>query len=280
MTAMRKTTLKIKMLYNEMGGAEKKIADWIFENPNGIIPLSISELAEQCGCGEATIVRFARRIGFGGYQELKISLAQEEGKAEINNTISAQDSCFEIFEKISNDIYCTLEMTKKFINRDALNTAADLILSAKKIVVFGLGNSGAIALDMQHKFLRVGYNIHAYTDNHMQAIAASHLTSTDIAVGVSHSGSSRDIVEALEIARKNGAKTISITNHGKSPIVKQSDCVLSTASDETQYSILGLNSRIAQLAIVDALYYYVLCQNPDTHVSIKSTEKALQTKKY
>ena len=271
---MKKTTLKIKMLYNEMGSAEKKIADWIFENPSGIIPLSISELAEQCGCGEATIVRFARRVGFGGYQELKISLAQEEGKKEINDTISAQDSCFEIFEKISNDIYCTLESTKKFISQEALNSAADLILNARKIVVFGLGNSGAIALDMQHKFL------HAYTDNHMQAIAASHLTSSDVAVGISHSGSSRDIVEALEIAKKNGAKTISITNRGKSPIIKQSDFVLSTASDETQYSILGLNSRIAQLAIVDALYSFVLCQNPGTHTAIKSTEKALQTKKY
>ncbi len=277
---MRKTTLKIKMLYNEMGSAEKKIADWIFENPNGIIPLSISELAEQCGCGEATIVRFARRIGFGGYQELKISLAQEEGKAEINDTISAADSCFEIFEKISNDIYCTLEMTKKFIDKDMLNTAADIILNAKKIVVFGLGNSGAIAIDMQHKFLRIGYNIHAYTDNHMQAIAASHLKSGEVAIGISHSGSSRDIVEALEVARNHGAKTIAITNHGKSPIVKQSDCVLSTASDETQYSILGLNSRIAQLAIVDALYSYVLCRNPRTHDSIKVTEKSLQTKKY
>lgn len=80
--------------------------------------------------------------------------------------------------------------------------------------------------------------------------------------------------------KNNGAKIISLTNYGKSPIVKQSDCILPTASDETQYSILDLSSRIAQLAIVDALYYYVLCQNPHTHDSIKSTEKALHSKKY
>lgn len=110
---MRKTTLNIKMLYDEMGSAEKKIADWIFKNPNKIIPLSISELAEQCGCGDATIVRFARRLGFGGYQELKISLAQEEGKPEISDAISKSDRCFDVFEKISNEIYCTLELTKK-----------------------------------------------------------------------------------------------------------------------------------------------------------------------
>lgn len=277
---MRKTTLKIKMLYNEMGNAEKKIADWIFENPSGIIPLSISELAEQCGCGEATIVRFAKRIGCGGYQELKISLAQEEGRSEISDTISSSDSCYEIFEKVSNDIYCTMEMTKKVIDKDALSKAAELLLNSKKIVVFGLGNSAAIALDMQHKFLRLGYEICAYCDNHMQAIAASHLKQGDTAVGISHSGSSCDVVEALALAKENGANTISITNHGKSPIVKYSDCVLATSSNEIQYSILALNSRIAQLAIVDALYYYVLFRNDTAYESIKLTEKSLQTKKY
>lgn len=145
---MRKTTLNIKMLYDEMGSAEKKIADWIFKNPNKIIPLSISELAEQCGCGDATIVRFARRLGFGGYQELKISLAQEERKPEISDAISKSDRCFDVFEKISNEIYCTLELTQKKLDRTAINTAAEMILNAGKIVVFGLGNSGSIALDM------------------------------------------------------------------------------------------------------------------------------------
>ena len=277
---MRKTTLNIKMLYDEMGSAEKKIADWIFKNPNKIIPLSISELAEQCGCGDATIVRFARRLGFGGYQELKISLAQEEGKPEISDTISKSDRCFDVFEKISNEIYCTLELTKKKLDRTAINTAAEMILNAGKIVVFVLGNSGSIALDMQHKFLRIGSESCADCDTHMQEIAASHLRGGDIAVGISHSGSSRDIVEALRTARENGAGTISITGSPKSPISRESGCVLSTDSNETRYSILGLNSRIAQLAIVDALYCYVLCQNDAAHEAIKRTEKALQTKKY
>ena len=75
---MRKTTLNIKMLYDEMGSAEKKIADWIFKNPNKIIPLSISELAEQCGCGDATIVRFARRLGFGGYPDFSLAFCRRK----------------------------------------------------------------------------------------------------------------------------------------------------------------------------------------------------------
>ena len=115
----------------------------------------------------------------------------------------------------------------------------------------------------------------------MQVITASHLTKDDVAIGISHSGSSKDIVEALKIARKNGATTISITNKGKSPIVKESNITLFTASDETSYSILGLNSRIAQLAIINSIYYYIVYHQTGHDSEARSiTEKALQSKKF
>ena len=109
---MDKTTLKIKILYDEMGKAEKQIADWILANPGKIISLSIVELAELCGCSEATIVRFSKRLGLSGYQELKISLASESGSSVVNASITAEDSAFGMFEKVCNDIYCSLELTK------------------------------------------------------------------------------------------------------------------------------------------------------------------------
>ena len=115
----------------------------------------------------------------------------------------------------------------------------------------------------------------------MQMIVASHLAEGDVAVGVSHSGSSKDIVEALKVAREHGATTIAVTNVGKSPIDKVSDVVLHTSSSETEYSILALNSRIAQLAIVDTLYYYVVFNLSDKAVeAIKETERSLRSKKY
>ena len=114
----------------------------------------------------------------------------------------------------------------------------------------------------------------------MQAIAASHMKKGDVALGISHSGSSRDIVEALQIAKKNEAFTISITNHGKSPIVKASDISLYTSSKETQYSILGLNSRIAALAIIDSIYAYIVNHmGEDAARAINNVENALKTKK-
>ncbi|MGN0183195.1 MAG: MurR/RpiR family transcriptional regulator [Candidatus Ornithomonoglobus sp.] len=152
---------------------------------------------------------------------------------------------------------------------------------ADKIVIFGLGNSASVAMDASHKFLRAGLNAVAYSDNHMQVIAASHLTSSDAAIAVSHSGSSKDIVEALKIAKEHGAATIAITNNDKSPVLKHSDIVLSTSSDKTQYNILALNSRIVQLAIIDALYFYIVYnRSAQALESIKETEHSLLSKKY
>lgn len=278
---MDKTSLNIKILYGEMGKAEKRIADWINENPGKLISLSIVELAEKCKCSEATIVRFSKRLGLSGYQELKISLASESDKPTVNTSITSDDTAYEMYEKVCNDIYCSLEMTKKSLNPKSLELAAEKICNAGKIVIFGLGNSASIALDASHKLIRAGLNAVAYSDNHMQVIAASHLKDGDVAIAVSHSGSSKDIVDALRIAREHGATTITVTNSGKSPILRYSDIVLSTTADETQYNILALNSRIVQLAIIDSLYFYVVYKRSSYSLdSIKETEHALMSKKY
>ena len=278
---MNKTSLDIKIMYNSMSKAEKRIADCILNNPGNIISLSIVELAELCGCSEATIVRFSKRLGLSGYQELKISLASETGTSVVNTSITDADTAYDMYSKVCDDIYCSLELTKQSLDADSIALAAQKICNANRIVVFGLGNSASVATDASHKFLRAGLNAVAYSDNHMQVIAASHLAEGDVAIGISHSGSSKDIVDALRTAREHGSDTIVITNKGKSPILRYADIVLATSAQETEYNILALNSRIAQLAIIDALYFYVVYnRSSEALESIKETEHALLTKKY
>jgi len=167
------------------------------------------------------------------------------------------------------------------LNNKSLESACEKISNAKRIVIFGLGNSASIALDASHKLLRAGCNAFAYSDNHMQVIVASHLTEEDVVIAISHSGSSKDIVDALKLAKETGATTITITNSGKSPIQKFSDIVLFTASDETKYNILALNSRIAQLSIINAIYFYLVYHKSEKALeSIKETERSLLSKKY
>lgn len=280
---MESILLKIKRLYPEMGSSERKIADWLIANFQEIIGLSINELATKCGCGEATIVRFSRRLGLSGYQELKLKIAQESVNTAQGGVLGIEqdDSCYDIFNKRIRDIAVALENTKSVLSPVEIEKAANTIKDARRIVIFGLGNSASIAVDAQHKFLRAGLDAIAYCDSHMQAIAASHLRKGDVAIGVSHSGASIDVVDALKTAREAGATTICITNFGESPINEHSDIVLNTRSDETKYSILAMSSRIAQLAIFDAIYTYIVMHSNKAAVrAIKDAESALLSKKY
>ncbi len=272
----------IRTLYDDMGRSEKRIADYILSNTQSIIEMSISELASKCGSGDATVVRFSRRLGFTGYQALKLGIAAEiSSVSAIDRTINKTDSCYEIFQKRINDILISLKNTESVLNHTQLELAAKSIMAAKKIYIFGLGNSSAIAMDATHKFLRLGLNAQSCCDNHLQTIIASHLDKDSVAIGISHSGSSKDIVEALQVAKNNNAKTICITNYGNSPILAVSDIRLFTQSEETKRSILAMSSRIAQLTIFDAIYTYIVVNKGEKAVdAIYNTEDALKYKKY
>ena len=277
---MNKTTLAMNALYNNMSKSEKNIADRLIANPGEVLPLSITELAEKCGCSEATVSRFARRLGFPGYQGLKIALAQESGSEKINTDLSDSDTLPDIYTKVRNNIYLTLEKTSATLNFDALQQAAEAISSSNRIVIFGLGNSAPIALDASHKLIRAGINATSYSDSHMQAIVASQLSEHDVAIGISHSGSSKDIVDAIKTANNHGTTTIAVTSSGKSPLSQNADIVLCSTSDETSRNILALSSRIAQLAIFDTIYYYLINNNEKTQEAINRTERSLIDTKY
>ena len=273
---------KIRFTRQKMGPAERKIADYILENTQNIISDSISELAKKCNCGNATVVRFAKRLDFSGYQAMKIGIARElNSTSSIGSEITPEDSCYDIFKKRTNEILVALNNTENVLDAELLEKVAQIIMNAKRIVVLGLGNSASIAQDAAHKFLRLGFNAQACCDNHMQAIIASHLDRNCVAIGISHSGSSKDIIQALQLSKIGNAITICITNYGKSPIVDVCDYSLFTKANETQHSILAMSSRIAQLTILDSIYTYIVI-NTDKHSAqeIYKTEFALQEKKY
>ncbi|MGN1052421.1 MAG: MurR/RpiR family transcriptional regulator [Candidatus Scatosoma sp.] len=276
---MGKTVLNIKARYNALGKTDKKIADFLMSNPQSVLSLYITDLAKRCDTSEAAIVRFAKKMGFSGYQQLKLSLAQETDMRPVSENITASDSAYDIFSKVCGDIFCSLEKTKRALDAKSLQTCCEKILSADKILICGLGNSASVATDAAHKMLRLGLNACAYTDNHMQAIAAAHTTNNSVLIGISHSGRSKDIVEAMKIAGENGAAVVALTGAEKSPVNKAAHLVLRTVSDETNYRILGLSSRIAQLAIIDAVYSYLVCHFADAEEKIAETEAALQNKK-
>ena len=198
----------------------------------------------------------------------------------VSPTITSTDSCFEILEKVCNDAYLSLERTKRLLVADGMTAAAERIAAARKCVLIGLGSSASVAVDAANKFLRAGCNSYAYSDTHMQTIAISRLGEGDVVVGISQSGSSKDIVDGLRLARTRGATTICVTGTERSPIVRQSDIVLLTDTEEVRHGTLALNSHISRLMVLDALCYYIAYRNGERITgSLRETEGTLESKR-
>ncbi len=271
----------IRTLYTQMGPAEKRIADYILEHTDEIIGMSISELSAKCDCGDATLVRFSRRLRLDGFGMLKIRLAGELQQSTVfGGDIKEDDSPYVLYQNRILDITASLHNTETVLAPEQLLLASEKIMTADRIVTFGLGSSSAVAQDAAHKFSRLGLVAQACTDNHMQALVACHLKRGNVAIGISHSGASKDVIDALELSRACGATTICITNYGKPPILSVSDIVLFTKAEETKRSILAMSSRIAQLAILDSIYTYIVLNSKNkAQREIFNTEYVLQSKK-
>ena len=275
--------IKIRGAYSTFRKSERRIADVVLKNPEEVINLSITELAQRSERSESTVVRFCKVLGYKGYYELKISLAREliVSPQQIYEEINLDDDLTTIKNKVFQANILALQDTIRILDDRELRRAGEAIARARMVVFYGMAASAAVALDSVHKFLRINIQSVSYSDTHMQAISAALLGKGDVAIGISHSGSSKDVVDALRIARQRGATTICLTYHTKSPITKVADIKLYTAARETALRSDAMTSRIAQLSILDVLYVSVALGRHEASLdSIERTKEALVDKKY
>jgi DNA-binding MurR/RpiR family transcriptional regulator len=247
--------IRIRTAGEALKRAERAIAEVVLKDPAAVIHMSISELAQRADVGESTVVRFCRTIGYTGYHEFKLRLAQDlVGSAEyIHERISFKDDVEQLAAKIFQSNRQAIENTQRAIDPQQIKKAAVQIARARKIEIYGIGYSFFTALDAKFKLLRLGLIADASGDSHLQAMSASTLSKKDVAIGISHSGSSRDTVDALSIAKESGATTVAITNFNPTPITSVADFILVTAAGDTPLGGEVLTSRIAQLCVVDLL---------------------------
>ncbi|MCM2533808.1 MurR/RpiR family transcriptional regulator [Neobacillus pocheonensis] len=256
---------KIRSYYARFSEKEKKIANYILDTPDKIIHRTINEVAEDLNVADATVFRFCKRIGFKGYQAMKIALASEiiTPMEQIHEEITEQDNEKTISEKVFKSNIRTLENTLQIIESDSIQKAVELLHHAQRVEFYGTGGSAVIAMDAYHKFIRTGIKAFAFLDSHFQLMSASQLSKHDVAVFISHSGTNKDTIDILNTANESGAKTIGITSFPKSPISQNVDVTLYTSSEETEYRSEALASRIAQLSIIDALYVNLMILNKE-----------------
>lgn len=275
--------LRIKSASEMFKPAEKAVGDFVLHHPEQVMHMSVSEAARDIGVGESTVIRFCRALGYKGYQEFKLRLAQDlvEPVEFIHENITFKDSTAELAQKVFQTNIQAVGDTMKALDPQMVEVAARNLADAGKVDIYGVGYSSFTALDAKLKFVRLGLIADAYGDAHLQAMAAASLRKGDVAIGISHSGSTRDVVDALMAARKSGASTIAITNFSPSPITRVADVVLLTASPESPLGGEVLTSRIAQLCVLDVLSVALAITLGESCLElINKTSEAVKKKRY
>jgi DNA-binding MurR/RpiR family transcriptional regulator len=275
--------LRIKSAHELFKPAEAAVAEFVLANAERVMHMSVSEAARDIGVGESTIIRFCRALGYKGYQEFKLRLAQDlvQPVEFIHRNITFQDSVADLCQKVFETNQQAVENTRRALDPAMVEVAARAISQARRIDIYGVGYSYFSGLDAKLKLVRFGLTADAYGDPHLQVMAAVSLQPGDVAIGISHSGSTRDVVDALGPARKAGATTIAITNYNPSPITRMADAVLLTASSESPLGGEVLTSRIAQLCVIDALSVAVAVAVGESCLDlIKKTSQAVKRKRY
>lgn len=255
---MAGSLLKIKEALSGLKPSEKKVANYILNNSNEIISLSINELANRGGSSEAAVVRLCKTLHYNGYKDLKIDLTSEiaSRKNEVSKytDIKAGDNLKTIIENVCRNNKKSIEDTLKVLDYEEVKKAVNALHRANRIDFYGVGASGIIALDGQQKFMRINKFCQAYTDPHLQVTAAATLKKGDVAILISYSGETMDIIESMEVARQSNATIIAITKYGKSTISEGADIQLFLSSPETSIRSGAMGSRIAQLNIIDIIF--------------------------
>ncbi|WP_233563725.1 MurR/RpiR family transcriptional regulator [Cryobacterium tepidiphilum] len=258
----RTVLVRIRAALPALRPSEKRIARVFLDDPAGAAGLSIAEIATECGTSTTSVVRFYKRIGYARYQDLRTDLTREAMREKLENPnlpslsgdVNRDDTVDDIVAKVALNETLSIADTAKMLDTKELARAIGLVLSARRVDIFGVGASSFVGLDLQQKLSRIGRTALNWPDSHSAWTSAATLDESCVAIAISHSGSTIDTGEFLAIAGGAGAATIAITNFSESALADTADVVLTTAARETRFRSGALGSRIAQLMVVDCLF--------------------------
>ncbi len=259
---------RIKASLPSLAPAEQRVGKLVLADPRAFANLPITELADRAHVSKPTVVRFCRSVGYDGLSDFKLKLAGSvsEGVPFVHRSVDVDDKTSDVLVKVIDNTVAAFLKYRNDASSFAIQKATDALeatcTAGKRIEFFGVGNSGIVAQDAQHKFFRLGVNTVAYSDGHMQVMSASMMGPGDCVVVISNSGRTRDLMDACDIARKNGATTIVITASG-SPLANLAN--LANLAKDARHIHLAADhpegydryspmvSRLLHLMIIDIL---------------------------
>ena len=258
------TTL-IRTELPRLAGSLRKVGELILEDPAAVTLCSAAELGRRTGTSQATVTRFCRAIGLDSYQHLLIELAQERGRgqasdwgtAEIGPDISPDDDLERVVQVVGGADLRAIQQTIDRIDLDAIERAAQATARARRIDVYGVGGSGAVAQETETRLFRIGCTVRGWIEVHAASTSAALLTPADVAIAISHSGATRETIEPFELANERGATTVAITADPRSPLARAADVRLISSTSETSFPTGIIGARHSVLALIDFLYVRV-----------------------
>ncbi|MGL6183980.1 MAG: MurR/RpiR family transcriptional regulator [Clostridium chrysemydis] len=238
------------------------LEEYIEEKGSECVYKSISEIAKGAKTSEATITRFTKKLGFSGFQEFKVTLAKviskEKGKSIISAAVDKNESVQNTSKTILESNKMVLDKTFEELDFNKIVEIRELILSSKRILFFGIGNSGISAMDANYKFMRIGLNTTTVTDNHTMLMMSSLISRNDLVFCISHTGETKELIEALNLVKENKGKIISITSNVRNTIMDMSDVNLSYVGVETKFETGSIMSKLPQGFLVELIYAEVI----------------------
>lgn len=236
----------------------RAVARLVLDDPALVARSTITEVSAAVGTSEATVVRTARALGFAGYSQLRFALAaavaRQPPERLVPGGLAPGDPLDEVIAKVTRAECDALSDTAAQLSAERLRGVVEAVATARRVDVYGVGASGLVAADMAQKLLRIGLSGHAFTDAHLALTSAALVRPGDVAVGVSCTGETPDVLAPMRVAAKAGATTVAITNNPRSTLAELAGLVLISAGRETPFRPGALASRISQLLIVDCVF--------------------------
>ena len=265
-----------------MTAAGQRLLDLLLEDVGAASKLTISELSERAGTSESSVVRMSKSLGFRGYPDLRLALAAaavplEPGPRTVVGDITPDDGVDDVLHKLEHQESTALAQTASGLDRAALLATIEAVASARVVDVYGVAASALVGADLAQKLQRIGRVCQTYADRHLATTSAALRGAGDVAIAISHSGDTADVLEPLRLARAGGATTVAITSRPKSAVTRAVDHVLiSAGAEERAFRPGATASRISQLLVVDAIFVGVAQRSfEDTTTALRVTREAV-----
>ncbi|NTJ62841.1 MurR/RpiR family transcriptional regulator [Agrobacterium rhizogenes] len=276
---------KISAQLETMAPADRQIGQFIIDNPDQMLRLSSAALAGETGRSQSSVVKFSQKLGYAGYQELK--LAVSEAKAQewqapagmIHGTIEVGDGYLTILQKLLGSKMQAMQQTISVNNEADIEKALEALHDARRIHLAGVGASSLVARDFSYKLMKLGRNVLHDSDSHVQMANASTLGPDDLLFALSYSGASIETLRIAELASQRQATVIAVTGLQDNPLSRVADICLHTVGDEDRVRSSAITARDAQLMLTDLLFILLVQRQPDANDYVHNSETAVSVLK-